>query len=115
ATLDQLGRHVPPFQGEAIAVTDGNGWLSGVLAADSVRAVPAERRATTRVRQVALPLDQVVIGRPDEPATSLLERMTGRGGAPALVVDDHHRLAGIVSVADLRRTTAWLQHRQMAG
>jgi Zn-dependent protease len=109
-TVDELvSGHLWQYQGDAIAVTDDNGWLAGVVNAPAVRAVPAERRATTTLAQIAIPLSAVPIAHPSEPMSVLLERMTSSGGHPALVLDANNQLAGIVGASDLQRAAVWLR------
>jgi Zn-dependent protease len=111
-TVDELvNRHLGQYQGHAIAVTDDNGWLAGVVTAQAVHAVPPERRSTTTLAQIAIPLSGVLMARPDEPMDMLLGRMTSGGGRPALVLDADNRLAGVVTAADLQRAGVWSRHR----
>jgi Zn-dependent protease len=107
-TVDELvNRHLGQYVGHAVAVTDENGWLAGAVTAQAVHAVPPERRSTTTLAQIAIPLDGVLMTRPDESMDVLLERLTTGGGRPALVLDADNRLAGIVTAADLQRAGLW--------
>ncbi|MGB7053618.1 MAG: site-2 protease family protein [Acidimicrobiales bacterium] len=111
-TVDELvNRHLGQYQGHAIAVTDDNGWLAGVVTAQAVHAVPPERRSTTTLAQIAIPLSGVLTASPDESMDMLLGRMTSSGGRPALVLDADNRLAGVVTAADLQRAGVWSRHR----
>ena len=110
-TVDELvNHHLGQYQGHAIAVTDDNGWLAGVVTAPAVHAVPPERRSTTTLAQIAIPLSGILIARPDESMDMLLGRMTSGGSRPALVLDADNRLAGVVTPADLQRAGVWLPH-----
>lgn len=63
----------------AYPLTDPYGRLTGMATLNRIRAVPVERRASTRLADIACPLDQLPTARPDEPVLSLLQRMTGCG------------------------------------
>jgi len=76
-----------------------------------VRSVPPERCAATTVAQIALPLDVLAVGRPDEAMSALLERMTAKAGNPAFVLDRDDRLAGIVTPADIERAAGLVARR----
>ncbi|MHB8329869.1 MAG: CBS domain-containing protein, partial [Acidimicrobiales bacterium] len=58
---------------------------------------------STRLVDIAVPVAEVAVGRPHESMGELLERMAARGGAPAVVLDDANRLAGIVTAGDVER------------
>ena len=106
-TVAQLvEEHLWHYRGEAVAVTDDAGWLSGVVTLGAVQGVPADHRQRTRLADIAVPLALVAVGRPEEPMEALLERMSANGGAPALVLDADHRLAGIVTPGDVERAAA---------
>jgi Zn-dependent protease len=102
-TLAELSSHLWQYRGDAIAVTDESGWLSGVVTLEAVRAVPADQRRTTMLTEIAIPLDATPVARPEEPMAALLERMAARGGHPALVLDADSHLAGIVALTDVQR------------
>jgi CBS domain-containing protein len=72
--------------------------------------VPPERRSTTTLAQIAIPLSGILMARPDESMDMLLGRMTSGGGRPALVLDADNRLAGVVTPADMQRAGVWLPH-----
>ena len=103
ATLAEVSRQLWSYQGVAVAVTDDQGFLAGILTLDAARAVPPWRAADTAVGELAVPLHAVPVARPDEPALAALGRMAAAGGTPALVLDSDSRLAGIVTAADLER------------
>ncbi|HXW31901.1 MAG TPA: site-2 protease family protein [Acidimicrobiales bacterium] len=91
------------YRGEALAVTDERGWLSGLVTAQAVRAVPEAQRHETRLRDIAVPLARVPVVRAGDPLSVLLERMSAEGGTPAMVLDAEGRLAGIVAGPELGR------------
>ncbi len=102
---DLVARYLWNYRGDALAVTDENGFLAGVVTAEAVMAVPAHRRSETRLVDIAVPLAAVPLARPDGPMGDLLERMMSHDGNPALVLDAENRLVGIVSIADIQRAT----------
>ena len=76
--------------------------IVGLITLAQLRQVPPDARATTLVRDAAIPMDQVVIAGPQEPLIGVLERLTPSGGARALVMD-HDTLVGIVTATDISR------------
>ncbi len=109
---DLVLRHLQQYRWDAVALTDDNGWLAGVVTARAVSAVPLERRHTTTLGEIALPLMELPVARPEESMSTLLERMESSGGHPALVLDTNNRLAGIVTPADVQRAAAFTMGRQ---
>lgn len=91
------------YQGDAVAVTNEEGHLAGVVTVAAVQAVPQDRRQTMAVADIAIALAEVPLARPEEPMTVLLERMMAKNGHPALVLDDAGRLVGIVTDSNLER------------
>jgi len=86
----------------AYPVEARDGSISGLITLTQLREVSPERRSSTLVRDVAVPLDRVPTATPDEPVTALLERLAANAGKRALVVDGG-RVAGIVTAHDLTR------------
>jgi CBS domain-containing protein len=80
--------------------------MEGVVTVDRLQAVPGDRRPTTRLADVAVPITDVPVGRPEEPVTDLINRIYASGGAPAVVLDQANRLAGLVTLGDLERAAA---------
>ncbi len=83
-------------------VVDAHGMFVGILAADTVLAVPEHARATTRLRDAARRL------KPAEtldPASGLIEAMdrAGATGIERLYVLDAGRLVGWIDIHDLAR------------
>jgi Zn-dependent protease/CBS domain-containing protein len=85
-------------------LVDRAGRLTGLVTLNRVRAVPADRRSGTRLRDVACPPAEVPTARPDEPLLALLPRMRGCTDGRAVVVDDLGRVIGLVSPTDISRT-----------
>ena len=109
-----IAEHLWHAHDDAVAVTDDNGWLAGMVTVDAVRALPAERRGVTPLHDIAVPLPSLAVSRPDEPMEALLERMTTSSAQGALVLDADNRLTGIVTAADVERAAA-LSHLAHAG
>ena len=86
-------------------LVDAAGRLTGLVTLNRVRDVPLGLRATTRLRDIACPPNEVPIARPEEPLTDLLERMQGCADGRAVVVDDLGRVIGVLSASDVAR--AW--------
>ena len=84
-------------------IVDPQGRLTGLVTLNRVRAVPAELRATTRLREIACTPTEVPIARPEDPLGELLERMQGCADGRAVVVDDAGRVVGVVSPSDVAR------------
>jgi Zn-dependent protease len=85
-------------------IVDPQGRLTGLVTLNRVRAVPAELRATTRLREIACAPTEVPIARPEDPLGELLERMQGCADGRAVVVDDAGRVVGVVSPSDVARS-----------
>lgn len=84
---------------------DPSGRLQGLVTLNRIRAVPAGQRATTLLRDIACPPDEIPLAHPDEPLTALLSRLSGCADGRALVfVDDN--MVGIVSPSDISRAAA---------
>jgi Zn-dependent protease len=86
----------------AYPVKGPDGAIVGLITLAQLRLVPSGERATTLVRDAAMPLDRVVTAAPDELLTALLERLASSGGRRALVVD-RGQVVGIVTATDVSR------------
>jgi CBS domain-containing protein len=69
--------------------------------------VPDDRRRAVTVREVMLPLSQLIVAAPDDPLADLLPRMEP-GAEHRVLVLDEGRLVGIISSSDVSRTVTWL-------
>lgn len=76
----------------------------GLVTLNRLRQVPPEQRATTRLRDIACPAQEVPAARPDEPLTDLLPRMSGCSDGRAVVLDADGRLVGLLTPTDISRT-----------
>lgn len=59
----------------ALPVLDERGQLRGLVTLQHLRAVPAEARDTTRLHQVACPVEKIAMTEPEEPLALVLPRM----------------------------------------
>lgn len=87
----------------AFPLLDQSGRLQGLVTLNRIRAVPPERRASTLLRDVACPPDEIPLARPEEPLSALLTRLRGCTDGRALVVGSAGELRGIVSPSDISR------------
>jgi Zn-dependent protease len=85
-------------------LVDQGGRLTGLVTLNRVRAVPADRRTGTHLREIACPPEEVPTARPDEPLVTLLPRMHGCSDGRAVVLDEQDRVIGILSSTDISRT-----------
>ena len=95
----QLGHH--RFSSYPLVGPDGQ--LVGLTTMGRLRHVPGHLRQTTRLIDTAAPLAEVPVADPGEPVPDLLQRMQASPDGRALVIDDSHRLVGIVSPSDIAR------------
>lgn len=86
----------------AYPVEAPDGSISGLITLTQIRQVLPSRRSETLVGEMAVPLDRVPTATPNEPVTTLLERLSTDGQNRALVVD-RGRVVGIVTASDLTR------------
>jgi Zn-dependent protease len=100
------------YRGDTVVLTDQAGWLAGAVGVAQLRAVPADRQATTTLWALGTPLAGLAVARPEEPMGVLLERMALAGAPVALVLGADNRLAGVVSPSDIERAAALARFRQ---
>ncbi|MEU8246440.1 site-2 protease family protein [Nonomuraea sp. NPDC048916] len=84
-------------------LVDERGVFAGLVTLNRLRRLPADRRASTRLRDVSCPPDQVPTARPDEKLTDLLVRMDGCADGRAVVLDSAGRLLGLITPSDISR------------
>ncbi|ODR11655.1 peptidase M50 [Mycolicibacillus koreensis] len=82
-----------------------HGRLAGLVTFNRIRAVPADRRATTTLGDIACPPEQIPTAHPEEALTALLGRLSAATDGRALVLADGV-LVGIVSPSDISRAVA---------
>ena len=83
-----------------------DGQFAGLVTLNRIRAIPAEKRTTARLADVACPPSEVPTTHPDEPVIDLLPRLAGCADGRAVVLDPTGRVVGVVSPSDLTRLMA---------
>ena len=92
-----LARHCSTFP-----VLDDGGRLAGLVTLARLRSVPAARRATIHVSEIAWPVGDLTIAAPDELVLDVLRRGSA-GGDGRIIVCRDGALTGIVSPTDITR------------
>ena len=98
---DFTGRIVLSPRQSVFPVVSFYGDLVGVVFAEALASVPADKRARTRLGQIAVPVPAPYLAEPDAAADSLLGRAPLRGRLLAVVVEDR-RVTGLVTTDELR-------------
>ena len=80
-----------------------DGAVSGIVTLRAIKRVPAERRADTRVRDIACPIEQVPVCAPEDDLAEVLPRLGGGCSDGRALVFANGELVGIVSPTDLAR------------
>ena len=80
------------------------GRVVGLVSLRLVKQVPVDARAVTQVRDIAYPLDRVVVGHPDQPLASLVEQLE-HSADPRALVFDQGRLVGVITPTDILRAS----------
>lgn len=97
-----LNSDAPRTSHRVFPVVDAAGRPFGVLAWSDCAAVPAARRATTRLGDIARRLTPAGIAGPDELLADVMCRVVLRPNLDAIaVVDDDGRLTGMLTTTDL--------------
>ncbi|MFI9722172.1 site-2 protease family protein [Streptomyces sp. NPDC052396] len=86
-----------------IALLDFQGRPSGLVERHRLLMLPAARRASVRVRELAVPLDQCAVAAPDDLLVDVLGRTAPAARLLILVLDEDGRLAGTVTAEDILR------------
>jgi Zn-dependent protease/CBS domain-containing protein len=87
----------------AYPVANPDGSIVGLVTLRQLREVAPGRRATTTVREIALPLDRVPTAAPLEPLSAVIERLAAAGHCSRALVVDGGRVVGIITPSDLAR------------
>ncbi|BAX92983.1 site-2 protease family protein [Mycobacterium shigaense] len=100
---DFIQQYVLGDRHSAYPVAERDGSIVGLVTLRQLRDLAPGRRATTSVREIALPLDRVPTATPQEPLSDLLQRMAPIGARSRALVMDEGRVVGIVTPSDLVR------------
>ncbi|WP_205878041.1 site-2 protease family protein [Mycobacterium camsae] len=87
----------------AYPITDRDGCTVGLVTLRQLRDVAPGLRATTKVRDIAIPLQNVPLATPAEPLNALLQKMTPVGPRSRALVMEGGKVAGIVTSGDVAR------------
>ena len=87
----------------AYPVADPDGSIGGLVTLKQLREVAPGRRATTLVREIALPLERVPTAEPVEPLSAVIERLAAAGHCNRALVVDGGSVVGIITPSDLAR------------
>ncbi|MFU8850074.1 site-2 protease family protein [Micromonospora sp. SL1-18] len=98
---DFVDHHLFAYRHTALPLTE-DGRPVGLVTLDRVRGIPADRRMSTTLAEVACRADDLVLANPDEQLTDLLPKLSACADGRALVVTEQ-RLVGIVSPSDISR------------
>jgi len=111
-TIDAfVDQHVLGRQHSAYPVCGLDGEIEGLVTLAQLRTVPPSARATTYIREVAIPRDHTPTAEPEELLVRVLERGSVATGGRVLVLGSG-RLVGILSRADVARM---VEVRALAG
>ena len=103
-TVDEfIERYLLGAPHSAYPVADHDGSIVGLVTLRQLRDVAPGRRASTTVREIALPLDRVPTATPVEPLSVLIERLATAGHCSRALVVDGGRVVGIITPSDLAR------------
>jgi len=100
---DLIQRYVLGDRHSAYPVAGRDGSIVGLVTLAQLRDVAPDRRATTSVSDVALPLHAVPTAAPQEPLSALLARMAPAGSRARALVVDGADVVGILTPSDVAR------------
>jgi len=100
---DVLHEFMLRYHCSSFPVVDAAGHVTGLVTLRRLRALPAHRRSTTRVADIAQPMSEVAQAAPDELLLDVLPRTARSQDGRLLVFDADTRLVGIVSSSDIAR------------
>jgi Zn-dependent protease len=103
-TVDAFGdsARIDPPRHNVLPVEQWEGGISGIVTLDALRSVPPEARLTTRVVDVAVPLELVTVSNPGELLVDLISR-PANGRLPYVLVFSGGELVGVVTGNDMQR------------
>lgn len=97
-----LDRYVFPSRYSTFPLTGQAGEPAGLVTLKRVKQVPADRRGSTTVGEVACSVDELTVVAPDDSLADLVAKLSRCSEGRAVVVD-HGRVVGIVSPTDIIR------------
>lgn len=104
ATVEEfIERYLLGAPHSAYPVADPDGSIIGLVTLRQLREVAPGRRATTMVREIALPLDRVPTAAPLESLSAVVERLAATGHCSRALVVDGGTVVGIITPSDLAR------------
>ena len=107
-----LRNYVHPWQAAALPLRGFEGQAAGVVTAAALESVPPERRHIVRAGDVAIPMAELLLVAPGQPVADLAPRLAAGRTVAAVVAGG--QLLGLITPADLARTTAGGQARAVA-
>jgi Zn-dependent protease/CBS domain-containing protein len=114
-TVEQfLESFAPQHSFSTYPVHEPSGRLTGVVRLSELVRVPGSDRGTTRLTDVARPLAEVPVSRPNDDLAGLIERL-GSTLDRRVLVFDQEQLVGIVAPADVARVLAIRQTVEKSG
>jgi CBS domain-containing protein len=95
------------------------GKIVGIIYANQVQRIPREQRASVRVGQVMLPIQQVPVIGGNQPASDILEKLGEAKGDPRVVLvkqEEDGTIIGLVSEIDVQSALQFLSmQKQFSG
>ena len=107
-----LRNYVQPWQAAVLPLRGFDGQAAGVVTAAALESVPPERRHIVRAGDVAIPMAELLLVAPAQPVADLAPRLAAGRTVAAVVAGG--QLLGLITPADLARTTAGGQARAVA-
>lgn len=98
-----VDNYVPAHRHSSFPLRGFDGSPAGIVTLDRVKRVAFPERPTTRLRDVAIPMENILLARPEERVVNVLERMANKPYRRILVVGDDGAIAGIVTQSDISR------------
>jgi Zn-dependent protease/predicted transcriptional regulator len=86
----------------AFPVVDAAGRLQGLVTLNRIKQEPPDRRASSRVEDIACPLEQVLRATPTDRLVDVLPAMAHSGDGRVVVLDGD-RIVGILTATDITR------------
>ena len=107
-----LRNYVQPWQAAVLPLRGFDGQAAGVVTAAALESVPPERRHIVRAGDVAISVAELLVVAPGQPVADLAPRLAAGRTVAAVVAGG--QLLGLITPADLARTTAGGQARAVA-